>query len=982
MRQLFQSYIVIIAIVMNACVWAGITLSRTYIDILFLSTYPTSYLPYFFMGQTIVILAITLSLTLLSGRNSSVMNVLIFSGSALSILVGQQFLGMPGHWVIFGFCLWLSAIPIILTVVSLNIIADAFDVRRFKQTVLWINVAGNLGGLGMGLLTPLLIRLLGTEALIYILAVVILAASVASWYLKPLPALPRKTSQGQSPFNYNLFRIIAICTFLMMIIDTFADYAVKSQVSLNYTVDGVTDKEAIGSFMGIFYGVSNVLMLIFQVAGTQLLLTYTGVIGLLIAVPVFCSAASIFMLALPGLAAAVFVRLGQNALRFSFFSTGREIALKPLPAQIRRAGKFLITAAGYIGSGLGAILLWLFAERLGLMAVAVLIMLVAAAWIAVAFRVGKAYQGTLEEAIKIKRFNAGTDIAQDEFFVEHQDDVQKMVQLAFQEKDPDAIRFGFTLLERFNIETLPEIALPHLYSDNVEVRAEFVKAACRLGDETVTAALRERLKVEDDGKVIWWTYKTFLKLAPTEVVDIAETMITHERPLARAGAVVVLLTYGDLDQIIQAANMLRTMLYSNDFSMRRGAAYAISALKRGNFDNELRRLLNDESDVVAISAMWAVEDQKNARLLPTLAAMLGQGRTSRSAMKTLVELGAPAVPALVQVIHNGNIPQMRAAVRALVTIQAEEADEAIIDAARHPDVMMRTQLAKDCAMQAKYRPRREFLAAQAIQFVCDEADIIRILRDARLAPGLPGPVQLELAHRRKMAESRLLYWFDICTESVELLGVIPAILSEKTSAVLASKHATALEFLDTQTNDPVLKSAISVFEEAPNESRATEALANLSKLGDSWLDRVLAAPLEFNAGKNMDITAKVMLLRKVQLFAQLPGEVLLTIAETCEDREMVKGERIVSEGDAPDGMYIVASGQINVQRGADVINELKEYDFFGEIGLFDDSPRMADVVAQSDGMLLFLEKEVFDGITEDLPEVLRALVRTVIGYLK
>ena len=982
MRLPFQLSTFAIAIIMNACVWAGITLSRTYIDVLFLSTYPPAYLPYFFMGQTVVILIITLSLTLLSGRNSAILNFLIFLVSALSILFGQQILSWTGQWFVFGFCLWLSAIPIILTVVSLNIIADAFDVRQFKQTVLWINVAGNLGGLGMGLMIPLLIRGVGTESLLYVLTIVIIAASVASWHLKPIPTQAPKTSQGQSPFKYDLFRIIALCTFLMMIIDTFADYAIKSEVSLAYTIDGVTDKEAIGSFMGIIYGLSNVLMLVLQVGATQRVLLYTGVIGLLIAVPIFCGFTSIALLAMSGLTTAVIMRLGQNALRFSFFSTGREIALKPLPAQIRRAGKFLITAAGYIGSGFGAILLWLFAERLGMAAVAGLIMVVSIAWVVAALRISKAYQATLEEAIKIKRFNAGVDISRDGFFVDHQDDVDKMVKMAFQDGDTATVRFGFTLLEKFNISKVPKIAYLHLYSDNPEVRVDFIRAAHRMEDIATLTQLRERLQTEEDGKVIWWIFRTFLKLSPTGVVDIAGHMLAHKRPLARAGSVVILLTHGNLEQIIQAADMLRTMLHSDNYELRRAAAYAISVLQRGNLDDELKTLIKDPVDVVAVAAMWAVADQKNIRLLPSLTAMLGQGRTSHYAVKTLVALGAPAVPALVQVIQSGQIPQVRAAVRALVTIQAPEADEAIVEAARYPDTMMCTQLAKDCAMRARNRPKREFLAAQAKQFVCDEADTIRMLRDAALANNVSEYVRLELAQRRKMAESRLLYWFDICTESVELLGVIPTILNEKTSTLIASKHATALEFLDTQTNDPVLKSAIAVFEELAQPSQAAEALANLPKLRDSWLEKALNAPAEINRGKNMDITAKVMLLRKVKLFAKLPGEVLLTIAETCEDREMVKGEYIMMEGDAPDGMYIVASGKINIQRGEDVINALDEYDFFGEIGLFDDSPRMAGAVAQTDGMLLFLEKEVFDGITEDLPEVLRALVRTVIGYLK
>jgi CRP-like cAMP-binding protein len=125
-----------------------------------------------------------------------------------------------------------------------------------------------------------------------------------------------------------------------------------------------------------------------------------------------------------------------------------------------------------------------------------------------------------------------------------------------------------------------------------------------------------------------------------------------------------------------------------------------------------------------------------------------------------------------------------------------------------------------------------------------------------------------------------------------------------------------------------------------------------------------------------------MTLRKTALFENLPGEILLTIAEESETRELVEGQKIFSQGDYPDGLYTVASGKVIIKRDGHVISELKEYGFFGEIGILDDSPRGGDAIAETDATLLFIEKEVFNSITEDLPEVLRAVTKTVIGYLK
>jgi CRP-like cAMP-binding protein len=125
-----------------------------------------------------------------------------------------------------------------------------------------------------------------------------------------------------------------------------------------------------------------------------------------------------------------------------------------------------------------------------------------------------------------------------------------------------------------------------------------------------------------------------------------------------------------------------------------------------------------------------------------------------------------------------------------------------------------------------------------------------------------------------------------------------------------------------------------------------------------------------------------MALRKTPLFEDLPGEVLLTIAEESETREIVEGQRIFSQGDYSDGLYVVVSGAVEIRKDGQVISELGKHGFFGEIGILDDSPRVGDAIAQTEVTLLFIEKEVFNSITEDLPEVLRAVTKTVIGYLK
>jgi hypothetical protein len=967
-----QHLTVMTAILLNVAVTAAVTLSRTYIDALFLSTYPTDLLPLLLLAQTVVILIVTLAMTPLASQGTAKVNTSIFLFAALSLLVGNQLLTMQLPHFPFIFTMWMATLPVMSVVICTNAIADAFDVRTFKRWMTWINVAGSLGGLLVGLMVPTLIGKHGVDILLYILAFLMIFAAGTFSYLKTAPSISKRGSEAQSALNYPLFRYVAICTFLLMAVETFADYALKAELGKTFK-----DKSDIASFMGPFYGLSNVLMLAVQLLGVQSLLKVAGVAGLLAVTPWFCGVSGAVLLTFPTLWTAAGLRMGEHVFRFSFFNVGREIAIKPLPNRIRRSGKFLMILAGYLGAAAGAVVLWIGTKWLSLELVAIVVLILVTVWLLVTKEIAQSYQDTLEEAIRIKRFNPYEDAVIESSSNRHT--LLDVIERALNDKDPDMVRFGFNMLTKTQTENVPRAALIHLNSPHYDLRVDCIKITFKIKDIQVVPLLLQRVAIEEDGMVLWWLFKTLAVLSPEETIKLAPRYLLHPLPLARSGAVVSMFSYGTLDNLISAATQLKIMINSSDPALRRAAAYAISALWTGNFESELRRLLQDPDENVSIAAMWAVADQHHTHLIPTLVARLGRGRVSHFASRTLIQLGEAVVPHVTQVLHQDSPPVVRLAVRILAAIPGVIADQSLAQAIQTGSVMTRTFLAKACAMRVKNRPAsRPYLLQHAHHAVMEEIATVSLLKAAQFSESLPEFTRLEIAQRRQMAEERLLYWLDIASKSGELTGVIPALTHAQNTPEDTARRSAALEFLDSRIKDRRLKMAIAVLEEKPTPSQIASSVTRLHEIKDNWLQKVIQSSLEVS----MNISEKVMLLRKVKLFASLPGEVLLTIAETCEERELIKGEKIFSKGDAPDGMYIVAAGVVGIYKDNQLVNESTEHEFFGELGLFDDSPRKASAVARSDGMVLFLQKEVFDGITEDLPEVLRALIKTVISYVK
>jgi len=75
------------------------------------------------------------------------------------------------------------------------------------------------------------------------------------------------------------------------------------------------------------------------------------------------------------------------------------------------------------------------------------------------------------------------------------------------------------------------------------------------------------------------------------------------------------------------------------------------------------------------------------------------------------------------------------------------------------------------------------------------------------------------------------------------------------------------------------------------------------------------------------------------------------------------GEVICSQGEAGDRMYVLQSGRAQVLRseaGRDVvIGELQAGDIFGEMSIFDRSPRSATVRAEGRATVMTLDKKAF-----------------------
>jgi len=101
------------------------------------------------------------------------------------------------------------------------------------------------------------------------------------------------------------------------------------------------------------------------------------------------------------------------------------------------------------------------------------------------------------------------------------------------------------------------------------------------------------------------------------------------------------------------------------------------------------------------------------------------------------------------------------------------------------------------------------------------------------------------------------------------------------------------------------------------------------------------------------------ILRGLPFFEDLSRKELTAIERILHRREYKPGEVIFYQGDSGVGMYIIEKGTVAIilEPTEQVLAELHEGEFFGEMALLNESPRSATAIARTHCTLLFFSHE-------------------------
>jgi len=120
---------------------------------------------------------------------------------------------------------------------------------------------------------------------------------------------------------------------------------------------------------------------------------------------------------------------------------------------------------------------------------------------------------------------------------------------------------------------------------------------------------------------------------------------------------------------------------------------------------------------------------------------------------------------------------------------------------------------------------------------------------------------------------------------------------------------------------------------------------------------------------------KVIILKSIDLFSEIPENDLLTLAMEFETIQYSSGNTVIKQGDIGTSMYVLINGEVAVNIDGKVVATLGEKNIFGELAIFDPEPRSATILTTKDTTLFKIESDVIYDLISKYSNVARGIIK-------
>ncbi len=920
-----------------------------------LSNYPAHALIYYIVLQTLctaMLRAVGLRFLAKNHKKNALTQYGIF---IVIFIIGIILMQFPSYATPFAVAVITSGMTSLATIICWSMLSLSFGMREYKTVAKYCNQAAYLSSIIFSFSVPLLVFFFSNNSLLIFVTLMMASCGLAIYQLpihKEEKNLKGNKKNKPKSIKYALYYYMMICTVLVTTITGTSQYIMRLESASYFT------HEELSSFFGYFSGITNCLGLLIATTSEQVLKRF-GLQGLLYSVPLIALANSLVVIFSPGFWSIIALGSIRSIFGYSYGAYSTEITLNILPATIRFITKANIKSTANIVS-----MLLLVVFTIGKTSTYYLTW-----WIPplclfalfFAYKVKQYYKITLQQESAFKRFNILEEITP------ATKPILKDIALnSIKEKDTYTVFYGLDLVNKLYVnEPPPKEVYSLLEHVNPIVRYEFINFISTKNTPKALPFLIEQLPKEPDKEIQRKLLEEIARLDLNAALKVSQNLAN----------ILFIPIIQSLYCILKPSNPKEALKHFTELSQspnpvqRKMVASLIGTFKITQLYKCLKNLISDNDNTVSDEALRSAALIKDNSLIPEIVTALLKNKKNIIPQLTLRALGTTTIPYLLSEVFK--IRQGKIIIKIIAAIPGKEAEEALITIVQQGTMYYRSIVAKYANKRACRLFTSDELKIKADQWMEEELSMIQSLHE-KMKLSNAKQIQKEIKWRIILAKRLFIQWLAIATFPKEVNQLISSLLqNQKENDQVFDK---AMELLELYIHDKTIHSYITYLFEN-KKLQLSHPLP--TPYSDLWLEQIMT-----NTDQQSSLLSVVFELRSVRLFHDLPAEILLALAEDTQYYTFSEGEVIFAKDDPPDGLYCVSQGEVAIVRDENIVTTINTHGFFGELALLDEAPRVASAIAQNSCTLLFIEKDVFNRIADDVPDILRTVIKIILEYLR
>ncbi|HUU03705.1 MAG TPA: Npt1/Npt2 family nucleotide transporter [Myxococcota bacterium] len=681
------------------CTVGAFIIGRVARDCLFLSRYEVSYLPYVYIWVAIGVSIQSYFYSRIADRFRRD-RILRFTLLAVLVatLLARACLYWAGDWFYPVLYVFVELAGTLLIIEVWTLANDVFTTREAKRLFSLVGAGGVVSAVIVGLTVRGLVKIIGTENLLYLAAGVLVVGlglvfklSVAcreellaniSEASRQIRARIKLTSDWTRFFKNRQLVYVAGLVVVLGFVITFVDYHFKIAARLAY----LNREDQLAGFFGAFWAITGGINCFIQFFVTGRLLERLGVLVTLLILPISLMMGTVAVLILPILWTATALKGSEAVFRYTVNDASLQLLYLPVPAHFRgRAKAFVDGILRPVSIGIsGVVLAWVMPE-LAPSALGWILLVLLGAWIVFAVGARNQYYRSLMSTLQKSRFHFG--------------EVGRVIP---DESAARVIRQALTDPDEQNVLHAIDMTC---FSPSVDWSADLVRLLAHRSPAVRTNALqllRERGSLKDGPHVHAClkdpapavraaAVEAYCAIGKERAIRVVAGFLLDKEPSVRAATVVGLIRYGGLDGVLSAAENLKNMLASHKAAERAVGARILGDIGVKNFYHPLLKLMVDDDIEVRRASIRAAGKMQSPELLPALVYRIEDHDCRTAASEALAVFGPAAVKLLLRVLGN---PDEQSGTRLavpgiLAKIGDQHSMDALVSHLEDPDEEMR-----------------------------------------------------------------------------------------------------------------------------------------------------------------------------------------------------------------------------------------------------------------------------------------------------